>query len=99
LVRLHKLTEFEKSTPLAFAIVVHGSLGQLEALLASIFRPQNIYCLYVDPKASAKIKAGVKKLADNYKSAFKQVCTYVCTYIPASILHTKHTRVSKFLHM
>ena len=60
-------------TPLAFAIVVHNQLGQLEALLASLFRPQNSYCLYLDKKTSAEFKQGAEKMVSNYKAKFPKV--------------------------
>ena len=80
---LYQMSQFEMETPMAFSIVVHSNIGQLEALLASILRPQNSYCLYVDKKASVKFQNGVKKLVENYQSAFEQVlneisCCGIC---------------------
>ena len=51
----------EKKVPLAFSILCHSNLGILEALLASIFRPQNYYCIYVDNKAPAEFLNNVKR--------------------------------------
>ena len=68
-----QLTEYEHSTPLAFSIVVHNHIGQLEALMGSLFRPQNSYCIYVDPKTSSKFKSGVEKMMLNYKIMFPTV--------------------------
>ena len=67
------MTKYEAETPLAFSIVVHGHLGQLEALMATIFRPHNSYCLYVDAKASKKFHRSVEQMVKNYKTTFPEV--------------------------
>jgi hypothetical protein len=65
--------KYESETPLAFAILIHSQIGLFEALLASLFRPQNSYCIYVDQKTSDNFKSKVDKLVDNYKQKFPQV--------------------------
>jgi hypothetical protein len=42
----------EKKLPIAFSIITHGHLGILEAQLATLFKPHNAYCIYIDKKAS-----------------------------------------------
>ena len=51
----------------------HGNLGLLEALMSTIFRPQNIYCIYVDDKAPKDYKKSVRQLAAIYQYHFSQV--------------------------
>lgn len=57
---------------MAFSILCHGNLGQLEALLATIFRPQNVYCIYVDDKSPIEYKMAVRQLAAIYKYHFPE---------------------------
>ena len=66
-------TKTEEHISLAFSILVHGNLGQLEALMASIFRPQNIYCIYIDDKSPTEYKKAVRQLAAIYKYHFPGV--------------------------
>jgi hypothetical protein len=55
---------------MAFSIMCHSNLGILEALLASIFRPHNYYCVYVDNKVSLEFQNNVKRLLNAYKIKF-----------------------------
>ncbi len=70
---LQQKSQYENWVPLAFSIVIHDQLGQLEALLATIFRPHNSYCLYVDAKTQPDFKRGVQQLVQKYKDYFKKV--------------------------
>ena len=67
------MEKYESETPLAFAILIHSQIGLFEALLASLFRPQNSYCIYLDKKTSDDFKNGVEKLVSNYKNKFPMV--------------------------
>ncbi|KAL8602383.1 hypothetical protein ACOMHN_022895 [Nucella lapillus] len=49
----HTPDEEETDFPLAFGIKMHGSAAQAEQLLRAIYRPHNVYCIYVDGKADA----------------------------------------------
>ena len=42
----------ERKLPIGFSIITHGHLGILEAQLATLFKPHNAYCIYIDKKAS-----------------------------------------------
>ena len=70
---LFQKTEIEKKISIAFSILCHGNLGQLEALFATIFRPQNVYCIYVDDKSPIEYKKAVRQLAAIYKYHFPEV--------------------------
>ena len=63
-------TIHELKTPLAFSIVAHSHLGLLEAQLATIFRPNNAYCIFVDSKAIHTFKNVVSQLVDCYREKF-----------------------------
>ena len=63
-------TIHELKTPLAFSIVAHSHLGLLEAQLATIFRPNNAYCIFVDSKAIHTFKNAVSQLVDCYREKF-----------------------------
>ncbi|XP_060064736.1 beta-1,3-galactosyl-O-glycosyl-glycoprotein beta-1,6-N-acetylglucosaminyltransferase-like [Ylistrum balloti] len=41
----------EREFPLAFSIKLHRDPEQVEQLLRTIYRPHNVYCLYIDGKA------------------------------------------------
>ena len=75
-----QLTKYEIETPLGFAILVHNQIGQFEALMGSLFRPQNSYCIYVDQKTSEEFKGQVEIIVGNYKAMFPQV-TYSLYFI------------------
>ena len=70
-----QVIEEEKKIPLAFSILCHSNLGILETLLASIFRPQNYYCIYVDNKAPVEFLNNAKRLINAYKIKFPK--TYI----------------------
>ena len=64
------LTKEEVETPLAFSILNHANIGMLEAVLSTIFRPHNSYCIYVDAKSTDEYKADVLKLTNVYRYHF-----------------------------
>ena len=70
---LFQVEKYESETPLAFAILVHNQMGQFEALLGSLFRPQNSYCIYLDQKTTEEFKSEVQQLVSNYKAKFPLV--------------------------
>lgn len=65
-------SEAELSTPLAFGLLTHGNFGLFEALLASIFRPHNFYCIFIDAKAMPKFQEFVANLVECYKQHYPQ---------------------------
>ncbi|XP_060085614.1 beta-1,3-galactosyl-O-glycosyl-glycoprotein beta-1,6-N-acetylglucosaminyltransferase-like [Ylistrum balloti] len=60
----------ELDYPLAFAIKMHKSPEQAEQLLRLIYRPHNVYCLYIDKKANSKVFDVMKKLAACFHNIF-----------------------------
>lgn len=66
--------------PIAFNILVHWHLEQFERLLRAIYRPQNVYCIHVDAKASRTFHSAVAAIAkclDNvYVASRRQLIVY-----------------------
>ena len=68
-------TDTNRQFPLAFSIVMHENVEQLERLLRLIHRPQNFYCIHVDRRANASVFEGVRAIAqcfDNVLLASKR---------------------------
>ena len=53
----------EENFPIAFSILLHRDLHQMERLLRIIYSPQNYYCLHVDRKAHPILLTGVNSIA------------------------------------
>lgn len=60
----------EKEFPIAFNILFHENVEQLERLLRAIYRPQNQYCIHVDGKTSEMVATAVRKLANCFPNVF-----------------------------
>jgi hypothetical protein len=58
-----RVSNEEKSFPLAFTLIVHEQLAQTEALLRAVYRPHNFYCIHVDKKAAVLFRDSLVKLA------------------------------------
>ncbi|VDI10755.1 Hypothetical predicted protein [Mytilus galloprovincialis] len=54
------LTEEEENFPIAYSIVVYKHIEQVERLLRSIYRPQNVYCIHCDKKADDTFKQALR---------------------------------------
>ena len=59
--------------PIAFAFMVHDQITLFETLLATLFRPQNAYCIFMDSKADPGFKTIVNQLINCYKENFPNV--------------------------
>jgi len=66
-----EISNEEEKHPLAFSIIAHGDARQLELLLASIYRPFNHYCLFIDPRADPLFKETIEMIVSCYKQHFK----------------------------
>lgn len=58
-----RVSNDEKSFPLAFTLIVYEQLAQVEALLRAVYRPHNFYCIHVDKKAAVMFTDSLVKLA------------------------------------
>ena len=57
--------------------MTHGHLGILEAQLASLFKPHNAYCIYIDKKASKNFVSAVNQLIEAYKKLFPESVLFI----------------------
>ena len=57
------ISQTEKDFPLAYAILFYESPQQIVRLLKVIYRPQNIFCLHPDGKASQQLIQGFRQMA------------------------------------
>ncbi|XP_061162248.1 beta-1,3-galactosyl-O-glycosyl-glycoprotein beta-1,6-N-acetylglucosaminyltransferase-like [Saccostrea echinata] len=64
------VSEREKSYPLAFGIKMHRDPDQAERLLRTIYRPHNVYCLYVDGKTSKIVFKIMKQIGRCFNNVF-----------------------------
>ncbi|EMP31651.1 N-acetyllactosaminide beta-1,6-N-acetylglucosaminyl-transferase, isoform C [Chelonia mydas] len=64
------LSAEEAAFPLAYIITLHKEFDTFERLFRAIYMPQNVYCIHVDRKATAKFKQDVEKLLNCFPNAF-----------------------------
>ena len=67
---LEPLSIEESDFPLAFTILVHRDVAQVERLLRALYAPQNVYCIHIDAKADASIHAALKSLVKCFNNVF-----------------------------
>lgn len=63
-------SEEEKDFPLAFNILAHRDVAQIELLLRTLYAPQNSYCIHIDAKASKGVHDAIKSLAKCFSNVF-----------------------------
>ncbi|XP_076075757.1 beta-1,3-galactosyl-O-glycosyl-glycoprotein beta-1,6-N-acetylglucosaminyltransferase-like [Mytilus galloprovincialis] len=64
------LTEEEENFPIAYSIVVYKHIEQVERLLRSIYRPQNVYCIHCDKKADDTFKQALRGITSCFDNVF-----------------------------
>lgn len=64
------LSEEEKDFPIAYSMVIHEKIEMFERLLRAVYAPQNIYCVHVDQKSSAKFKEAVASIVSCFPNVF-----------------------------
>ncbi|CAG5094609.1 Oidioi.mRNA.OKI2018_I69.XSR.g13707.t1.cds [Oikopleura dioica] len=57
------LSDREAEFPIAYAIVAYEKAGEVERLLRSIYRPQNVYCIHADKKSDNTFYQALVRLA------------------------------------
>jgi len=67
---LEPINAEEASYPIAFNILLHTDLEQVEKLLRAIYRPQNIYCIHVDAKSPKTLHDGVRAVVNCFENVF-----------------------------
>ncbi len=68
------LSPDEASFPLAYNILIHRSVSQVEKLLRAIYAPQNVYCIHIDARADEDVYKAIVSIAkcfDNVRIASK----------------------------
>ncbi|KAJ8034663.1 Beta-1,3-galactosyl-O-glycosyl-glycoprotein beta-1,6-N-acetylglucosaminyltransferase 3 [Holothuria leucospilota] len=60
----------EAAYPLAYIIVTHKEVAQVERLLRAIYQPQNIYCIHPDKKSPEIFHEALRSLASCFGNVF-----------------------------
>ena len=68
--RLNALDQEEENFPIAFNILMHKDIDQVEMLLRSIYRPQNSYCIHIDSKSDPDVVESVRAIASCFDNVF-----------------------------
>ena len=63
-------SKIEKDFPIAFNILFHSNVEQLERLLRVLYRPQNQYCIHVDRKTPDNVLEAVEYIANCFENVF-----------------------------
>jgi beta-1,6-N-acetylglucosaminyltransferase 4 len=66
----HRVEESELEMPIAFSILTHDNLEQLERLLRIIYRQHNVYCIHVDSKTDPKDKEAIESITKCFSNVF-----------------------------
>jgi len=64
------LTEEEERFPIAYSILVFKDIQQVEKLLRTIYRPQNVYCIHSDTKANKDFRKAIQSIAGCFENVF-----------------------------
>jgi hypothetical protein len=67
---MNPVNEEEASFPIAFNILMHTDVEQIEVLLRAIYRPQNIYCIHIDQKSSPSIVEAIQAISNCLTNVF-----------------------------
>ncbi|XP_060607647.1 beta-1,3-galactosyl-O-glycosyl-glycoprotein beta-1,6-N-acetylglucosaminyltransferase-like [Ruditapes philippinarum] len=66
----HHLTAEERNFPIAFSILMYKDVDQVERLLRTIYRPQNIYCIHVDSKTDDALYRAIQNISHCFDNVF-----------------------------
>ncbi|KAK2174636.1 hypothetical protein NP493_787g01063 [Ridgeia piscesae] len=67
---LSPLDQEEAQFSIAYNIIMHRHIEQVERLLRAIYRPQNVYCIHVDLNSPAEVHAGMLSLVSCFPNVF-----------------------------
>ncbi len=65
---LHPVNKEEANFPIAFNILMHKDVEQVEKLLRVIYRPQNVYCVHIDSKASVGTNSAIRAISQCFSN-------------------------------
>ena len=83
------ISETERNFPLAYVLLFHNSPQQIVRLLKVIYRPQNIYCLHPDGKASRQMIQAIRQLASCLDNVFVPRELVKVTYMHFSMVEAQ----------
>ena len=64
------ITKEEREFPIAYSIVFHKDIAQVNILLKAIYRPHNLYCLHLDAYSSSTLRNAAKSIATCFTNIF-----------------------------
>ena len=67
---LQSVSEEEENFPIAFNILMHKEVEQVERLLRMLYRPQNSYCIHMDAKSPAVVQDAIRAIAACFDNVF-----------------------------
>lgn len=70
------LTEEERLFPIAYSILVYKDIKQVEMLLRSIYRPQNVYCIHCDVNADDHFRQALNSIVGCFTNVFMASKSY-----------------------
>jgi len=79
-------SEKEKRFPLAYLITAYRDARNLEHLLATIFHPQNAYCIHIDPKADSMFLDTVRQLTSCYRQIYADSLIFLSSRVVILIM-------------
>ncbi len=66
----HKVTQEETDFPIAFSILMYEQVHQVDRLLQTIYRPQNVYCIHIDAAANPSTHNAINALTSCLPNVF-----------------------------
>ena len=60
----------EADFPIAYNILTHKDVHQIEFLLRAIYRPQNVYCIHIDAKQPISFQSGLRAIAACFENVY-----------------------------
>ncbi|XP_075903177.1 beta-1,3-galactosyl-O-glycosyl-glycoprotein beta-1,6-N-acetylglucosaminyltransferase-like isoform X1 [Nelusetta ayraudi] len=81
----------EEDFPLAYSLVVHHKVQNFEHLLRAIYAPQNVYCVHVDTKSAASVRAAIEGIVSCFPNVF-------LVSQPVSVVYASWSRVQADLN-
>ena len=82
-------TKEEDNFPIAFSVLVHDNIEQLDRFLQAIYRPSNYYCIHVDAKSSGVFHKAVESIARCFPNVHKTLQSHVVKWAEIGILHAE----------
>lgn len=68
--RTRPMSDKEANFPIAFNLLIHTDLEQVERLLRALYHPQNSYCIHIDAKAKPSMQDSVRAIAACFSNVF-----------------------------